>query len=577
MPKNNPPSHFFLLSDPSCQVMVVEPSLVQLFPRCIQYYSEKNEDMTKYHKPKWIPIYNESHFESLFQRSFLCPRPWRYETAEQLRTLSFQGLYSVYSGGGYVADLGYNREDAQQVIDSLEINNWIDNITAAVFIEFTLYEPATSLFCAIKMLFERFPNGGTNTVSQFKTLTVYSPQDPNFRGAYETCQLLFMLFILVCVGIEVVKIYQSGFKYFKDPWSWLEIVLLGSSVLSLAVFFLKEFYTSKFILKVKENPFQSWSTDDISLWSDTEVFLLSFVVFLVTMKLLRIIRFNSHIIQMRMTLSSAAKFFWSFTAVFMTIIIAYVMLTTLTFGRSVEQYHSFLRSFSSVLLMLIGAKAPFHKLRTISIFIGPFFVFAYMVTIVMIFLNMFLAILNDAYTESREQGQEGLQDLKISKLLKKKAKKTVMGTKEVVIKVIQAVPKFAWLKQSKTFVAFENEEWNGPDAVEEDSASNDGDNITLRDIMVLLKSIKNDISDSVLSLDDIVPVVTIHDPDEKWTYRQCYSDDEDGQFYSCSSLFRSESNRQLCLKSDKNRLFRYDHLIMDEWNRRNKLVGETFV
>ena len=113
--------------------------------------------------------------------------------------------------------------------------------------------------------------------------------------------------------------------------------------------------------------------------------------------------------------------------------------------------------------------------------------------------------------------------------------------------------------------------------MEEDSASNDGDNITLRDIMVLLKSIKNDISDSVLSLDDIVPVVTIHDPDEKWTYRQCYSDDEDGQFYSCSSLFRSESNRQLCLKSDKNRLFRYDHLIMDEWNRRNKLVGETFV
>ena len=483
--------------------------------------------------PKWIPVINESAFQLHFERFFLCPRPWRYETAEELQTLSFQGLTSTYSGGGYIADLGYNTEDAHQVIDILESNDWINNMTAVVFIELTVYEPATSLFSAIKFLFERFPNGGTNAITQFKTLIIYSPQDPHFRRLYETCQFLFMLIILFCVSLEVMKIYTRGCEYFKDPWSWLEIVLLASSVFSLGVFFLIESSTSKFIKKVKKNPFQSWSTDSIALWSDLEVTLLSFVMFLVTMKLLRIIRFNPHIIQMRMTLSIAAKYFWSFTVVFMTIILAYVTLTTLTFGRNVDEYRSFLRSFSSILLMLVGAKAPFYELQTISIFIGPFFVFAYMVTIVMIFLNMFLAILNEAYTESREIGQEGLADVAISNLLKRKAKKAAKKTKVAAIKVLQAMPTFMQQKRPQSIVKFEVEEMEGDSGLEDN-------NITyLRDIIALLNDIKHDllISNSVLSLDDIVPIVTINDADKRWSRPHYSSDDEDGHYYSCSSLF----------------------------------------
>ena len=488
----------------------------------------------------------------------------------------------MYSGGGYIADLGYNTEDAEQVIDSLEINDWIDNMTAAIFVEFTLYEPATSLFSAVKLLFERFPNGGTNTITQFKTLTIYSPQDPHFRGFYETCQLLFMLLILFCVGTEVTKLYQYGCKYFKDPWSWLEIVLVASSLLSLAMLFLKESYTSEFVKKVKKNPFQSWNTDSIALWSDLEVTLLSFVVFLITMKLLRIIRFNPHIIQMRMTLRIAAKYFWSFSVVFMAIITAYVTLTTLTFGRNVYEYNSFLQSFSSILLMLIGSKAPFYELQTVSIIIGPFFVFAYMVSIIMIFLNMFLAILNDSYTESRKQGQEGLHDLALSNLLKRKAKEAAKKTKVTAIKILQSVPRFVQQKPLQNAMTFENEVLVDP-AVgekEEDSAFIEDDNVSLRDIIALLSDIKYDISNSVMSLDDIVPMVTIHDADKRWSRPNYASDDEDGRFYSSSSLFSSEYDSaiaKLVYCQRNRRSLQSDALIVDEWKQRNFLVGETFL
>ena len=537
--------------------------------------------------PKWIPVRNESAFRLLFERFYLCPRPWRYERAKELQTLSFQGMRSAYSGGGFIADLGYDSEDAQQVIDSLESNDWIDSMTAAVFIEFTVYEPTSSLYNAVKLLFERFPSGGTNTITQFKTLTVYSPQDAHFRGFYETCQFLFMLVLLFCVGTEVGKVYQHGCVYLKNPWSWLEIILLASSLVSLAMFFLKQSYTSEFIRNVRKNPFQSWSMDNIALWSDLEEALLSFVVFLVTMKLLRIIRFNPHIIQMRVTLGNAAKYFWSFSVVFMTIIIAYVMLTTLAFGRNVYEYRSFFQSFSSVLLMLIGSKAPFYDLQMVNIILGPFFIFAYMVSIVMVLLNMFLAILNEAYTESREQGQEGFPDLELANILKKTAKKAAKQTKVTAIKVIEALPQLVKQRQSRPALAVESECLldSSFGESERDSAFNDDDNISLTDIIALLSGIKHDISNSVMSLDDIVPMVKIHDADKRWCRPNYGTDDDDATIYSCTSLFDLDGEFDSAFFSSDNQIYRRnrrwllrnDSLFEDEWNGRIFVGTEEFV
>lgn len=571
----------------SCQASESQPQFIKQFPRCIPYYSEVTEDTTKYHMPKWIPIYNESSVQLLFERFYLCPRPWRFQTAQELDGRWFQGLASAYSGGGHVADLGYNADDAYQVIDTLEINDWIDNLTAAVFVEFTTYEPASSLFNAVKLLFERFPNGGTNTIKQFKTLTVYSPQDPHFRGFYESCQLFFILLILCRVGTEIGKIYQHGSIYFRDPWRWLELLLLGCSLASLAMFFLKESYTSEFVKEVRKNPFQSWSTDNIALWSDVEVVLLSVVVFLVTMKMLRIIRFNTHIIQMRMTLGIAGKYFWSFSIVFIIVITAYVILVTLTFGKNIYEYHSFLQSFSSVLLMIIGGKAPFYKLRKVSFVIGPLFMFGYMVSIVMILLNMFLAILNDAYTESRERGQGGLEELELSNFLKRTAEKAVMKTKVAAIKVFQSLPTFWRQKESQLEKTLETDILIQKLGTEVDCDFRDDDKVTFRDLMKLLNDIKHDISSSVLSLDDIVPKVTIQEVDNVRSQSNYFTDEEgreeDDPCYSRSSLFSSQSDSAIS-KSD-NRIYwdqdektlRSDSLIMDDWNRTVFLGNQEFV
>lgn len=415
--EERPVSVHSLPSDSRCMIEEQHKQFAQKFPRCLSFYSERTEDRTLYNAPGWIPVYNISRLNSVFQLNRLCPKPWRYRTPQELQSLSFTSSRNTYEGGGYVAVLGYNSVTAFEVVRSLESRDWIDDKTAAVFIEFTTFEPSSSLFNSVKFVYERFPSGGSSTIAKVRTLTLYSPANVRFRLFYQTCHLFFMIVILFSLAIEIGKGYRQGWCYFKDLWNCCNLILLLCIISSTVMFFLKESFTSKFVKKVQENPFGNWSMDSIILWSDLEVYLLSFVVFLVTVKMLALLRFNRHIVQMKTTLHLAAFHLVSFSLVFVILLLAYVQLGTLLFGISVQSYSSFDYSLRSVLQMMIGGKAPFHKLQTANGVLGPLFVFIYMASMIMILLNMFMAILNDSYTDSRTAGLDELEDMKLAKFI----------------------------------------------------------------------------------------------------------------------------------------------------------------
>lgn len=84
---------------------------------------------------------------------------WTYQTALDLYGAPFWGEMNWYWGGGFVADLGNIREEFVKTLDELFANNWIDQRSRALFIEFNLYYPAPNLFVIAEILFE-FPASG---------------------------------------------------------------------------------------------------------------------------------------------------------------------------------------------------------------------------------------------------------------------------------------------------------------------------------------------------------------------------------------------------------------------------------
>ena len=157
---------------------------------------------------------NLSDNQSVFELERLCPKPWRYRTSWDLKTLSYEGFYKTYDGGGYVADLGYNMRSALGVVKELQTNNWMDEFSTAVFVEFIIFSPSSSLFSVAKCLYERLPTGEIVFSKSVRTLTLFAASNNNYQSFHEVFQLLFMVLILFFIINEMAKIYRKRKKYF---------------------------------------------------------------------------------------------------------------------------------------------------------------------------------------------------------------------------------------------------------------------------------------------------------------------------------------------------------------------------
>ncbi|EDO31497.1 predicted protein, partial [Nematostella vectensis] len=132
----------------SCEV---PKDMRALISTCHDEFSSKEQDKTPLSLPRWKPVPPNTAYHNL---SRLCPRPWRYNTAEQLGFHDSWGFFHMYDGGGYVADLGYNNETKSSVVFSLRLNHWMDRRTRVVLLEFAMFNPATNYLSVVTYYYE---------------------------------------------------------------------------------------------------------------------------------------------------------------------------------------------------------------------------------------------------------------------------------------------------------------------------------------------------------------------------------------------------------------------------------------
>ena len=363
---------------------------------------------------------NISNYHSIYDVLRLCPKPWRYNTSLELNTLSYYGKQTRYDGGGYIADLGYDSRTASRVVINLKSNlyDWIDDRTAAVLVEFTIFQPSTLLFSVAKLLYEVYPTGKPVSRARFDTLSIYGTTGPSIRSFFVACQIILLLLIGYFLLLEVVKIYRQSCSYFRSFWNWINLLHLIFAITTIAFFFFKEKYVSSFVKHVQENPFETASVDYVLFWSDLEMIVLSVVVFIVTVKFLRIIRFNTHVCQMVSSLKLSAPHMTSYSVLFFVNILSFTLFGVLVFGNDLESYHSFIEALVTLIQMFLGGDLHFYELQSSNRVLGPIFVFGYMFSMAFILINMFVAILNESYESVKELSGGKFADAELGNFIK---------------------------------------------------------------------------------------------------------------------------------------------------------------
>lgn len=408
------------------------------FQRCIPQYSIFHEENSPYNLPKWKELQNLTSYLSKFEIKKLCPIPWRYRDFHKIQTLPFGGKAATYGGGGFVADLGYKIATGKDVVRKLQESDWIDKYTSAVFLEFTLFNPATSLFSSAKFLFERFPTGFLNSLNRIDTITIYSPTNKSLLSFLQICQFFLMVIIIALMVYEFIKIYRTGRSYFRGIWNlvqWLQII---SIICAIVMFYFKEKYTNKFIANLHANPFETSSTDYIVMWSDLETTILSFVIFIITIKLVRLIRYNPLVCQLNSTLRRSVKFICSFSVLFIIVMFGLSFMATIAFGRFSRDFSSFPRTLSKLLQLLVGGKIYQKDINFSQSPIGPLFVLFYTAFTSVILVNMLLSILIESFSTSRKYiDPQHLDDLKFGLFMKNHLRKKAASGHEKINKILR--------------------------------------------------------------------------------------------------------------------------------------------
>ena len=380
---------------------------------CYPHYAICREDKTPMYLPKWkLPptVLSSSSFDRL------CPKPWRYHTSEETNNLPKVTPRETYGGGGYVADLGYDLQTARYVMENLNENSWIDRRTRAVVLEFNIFNSNMNILVVAQYFFEFLPTGGVFNYVSVQMLNLYGTETGLVQVVL-LCRLLLLVMIIAFSVIQVVKMYRQRKSYFKSFWNWLILALIITSITSVVLHIFRERAAKDTVKELQRNIYAMVSFHKPLRLLHFETAALSIVIFLATVKLLRLLRFSKQTVFLSITVRFAGKYLLSFSFVFIIIFCSFAMSGMMAFGSVVESYSSFPRACVAQFEFLLGKAVPNFQMARVNPFLSFVFFSLYICSMTVFFLNLFIVILNCALEEVKNNLDSVADELDLAEFM----------------------------------------------------------------------------------------------------------------------------------------------------------------
>ncbi|XP_033037014.1 polycystic kidney disease 2-like 2 protein [Trachypithecus francoisi] len=378
----------------------VYSSFQSLMSECYGKYTSANEDLSNF----GLQINTE----------------WRYSTSNTNSPWHW-GFLGVYQNGGYIFTLSKSKSETKNKFIDLRLNSWITRGTRVIFIDFSLYNANVNLFCIIRLVAEFPATGGILTSWQF-----YSVKLLRYVSYYDyfiaSCEITFCIFLFVFTMQEVKKIKEFKSAYFKSIWNWLELLLL--LLCFVAVSFNTYCNVQIFLLlgQLLKSTEQYSDFYFLACWHIYYNNIIAITIFFAWIKIFKFISFNKTMSQLSSTLSRCIKDIVGFAIMFFIIFFAYAQLGFLVFGSQVDDFSTFQNSIFAQFRIVLG-DFNFAGIQQANPILGPIYFITFIFFVFFFLLNMFLAIINDTYSEVKADYSIGRRpDFELGKMIKQSYK-----------------------------------------------------------------------------------------------------------------------------------------------------------
>uniref|UniRef100_A0A8C0K4K9 Polycystin-2-like protein 2 n=1 Tax=Canis lupus dingo TaxID=286419 RepID=A0A8C0K4K9_CANLU len=367
----------------------VYSSFQSLMNECYDKYTSKSEDMDEF---------------GLKQETDSSPWHW--------------GFVGVYQNGGFIFTLSKSKSETKNKFVDLKLNSWITRGTRVIFIDFSLYNANVNLFCIIRLAAEFPATGGIITSWQF-----YSVKLLRYVSYYDyiiaSCEITFCIFLIVFTTQEAQKIREFKSAYFKSVWNWLELLLL---VLCFVTVTFNIYCNVQIFLLLGDLLKNTEKYSDfyfLAYWHTYYNNVIAITIFFAWIKIFKFISFNKTMSQLSSTLSRCLKDIVGFAIMFFIIFFAYAQLGFLVFGSQVDDFSTFQNAIFAQFRIVLG-DFNFAGIQQANRILGPIYFITFIFFVFFVLLNMFLAIINDTYSEVKADYSIGRRpDFELGKMIKK--------------------------------------------------------------------------------------------------------------------------------------------------------------
>ena len=338
-------------------------------------------------------------------------QPWLYQSWDELDGYPFVAELATYFGGGYTQEL-FPRWDNKKNLEKLKNSRWLDRHTRAVIVEFALFNPNTNHFSMVTITFEFAATGGCIHYHSIYTFKLYR-YTTGYQFFVVVCEVLFVLLLLLYLYRECKEWYHLRWKYFAQFWNLVEVTIYALSSVAIGFYVYRQKLANDLLRKLPAKKPQTFINFQFAAYIDQVfIYIVALIVFFVSIKFIKLLRFNRRMSILADTLKHSWKPLGMFSIVMGIVLTSTFAFATIVFGRQMYGYRNMLVTAATQISLLLG-KFDFNEYQNTNRVIGPIFFFLYIIMVNWILLNMFLSIINDSFEVVSGNLQEQSNDYEI--------------------------------------------------------------------------------------------------------------------------------------------------------------------
>ncbi|XP_074195299.1 polycystin-2-like protein 1 isoform X2 [Rhinolophus sinicus] len=349
---------------------------------------------------------------------------WTYHSQDELGGSSHWGQLTSYSGGGYYLDLPGSRQGSAEALRDLQEGLWLDRGTRVVFIDFSVYNANINLFCVLRLVVEFPATGGAIPSWQIRTVKLIRYVS-NWDFFIVGCEIIFCIFIFYYVVEEILELHIHRLRYLSSIWNILDLVVILLSIVAVGFHIFRTLEVNRLMGKLLQQPNMYADFEFLAFWQTQYNNMNAVNLFFAWIKIFKYISFNKTMTQLSSTLARCAKDILGFAVMFFIVFFAYAQLGYLLFGTQVENFSTFIKCIFTQFRIILG-DFDYNAIDNANRILGPAYFVTYVFFVFFVLLNMFLAIINDTYSEVKEELAGQKDELQLSDLLKQSYNKTLL-------------------------------------------------------------------------------------------------------------------------------------------------------